>query len=350
MMLANMTLSIRIRRICTPLRAAIVLLSLCAAAAFARDKRPVPQAPKAGPRATPLQITWLYIEPDSTTQKVSQVQIGREMVVVAKSGDWLNVEANTDIQEESESQDTPEMGDNSIPPPITGWMQAKGVILDSTPNGDQILMGAAADQEAQASNPAGPANAAQSARLLYTRLYEIFPNSPLAAEARWRAADIQWQLEKADIATLPSSKERQAYEHEQIDEDALRKVIKLYPRTRWAALAAFDMIDNKLCGDWEGSEKCPETETEIYQKYAEDYPDGPRTARALFEAAYRQAVLTNMYETDGNHNKAEKAHELCRSLTQQLTSKFAGTDYALRAEMMVFKLDQGIPVFGLGRG
>lgn len=351
MMLSNMNVSIRIRRIGARQVAAMALLGLCAAFASAKDKKPVPQAPQAGPRATPLQITWLYIQPDTGSQKVSQVQIGREMVVIAKSGAWLNVEANTDIQEETDQQDTPEMGDdNSTPPPITGWIQTKGVVTDSTPDGAQILMGAAANEEALASNPAGPANAAQAARLLYTRLYEIFPNSPLAPDARWRAADIRWQLQKADIATLPSSKERQPYMHEQIDEDALKKVIKLYPHTRWAALAAFDLIDNKLCGDWQGSEKCPENETEIYEKYAEEYPDGPRTARALYEAAYRQAVLTNMYETDGHHEKAEKAHELCRSIAQQLKAKFAGTDYAMRAEMLVFKLDQNIPVFGLDRG
>lgn len=329
---------------------AAVLVLACAAFASAKDKKPAPQAPQAGPRATPLQITWLYIQPDASSQKVSQVQIGREMVVVAKSGAWLNVEANTDIEEESESQDTPEMGDNSTPPPITGWMESKGVVQDSTPDGDRILMGAAANEEVLASTPSGPANSAQSARLLYTRLYEIFPNSNLAPEAHWRAADIQWQIQKADISTLPSSKARQPYMHEQIDQDALKKVIKLYPSTRWAALAAFDLIDNKLCGEWEGSEKCPENETEIYEKYAEDYPDGPKTAQALYEAAYRQAVLTNMYETDGDHNKAEKAHELCSSLAQQLKAKFAGTDYALRAEMLVFKLDQNIPVFGIERG
>jgi len=333
----------------TRLSAAILMLG-CSAVAFAKDKKPAPQAPKAGPRATPLEITWLYIQPDTGSQKVSQVQIGREMAVVARSGAWLNVEANTDIEEENESHDTPEMGENSTPPPITGWIQAKGVIQDSTPDGDRILVGAAANEEVLASTPSGPANAAQSARLLYTRLYEMFPNSSLAPDARWRAADIQWQIQKADLATLPSSKAREPYMHQQIDEDALKKVIKVYPHTRWAALAAFDLIDNKLCGNWEGSEKCPENETEIYEKYAEEYPDGPRTAQALYEAAYRQAVLTNMYETDQNHNKAEKAHELCRTLAQQLKAKFGGTDYAMRAEMLVFKLDQNIPVFGLDRG
>ena len=77
-------------------------------------------------------------------------------------------------------------------------MQAKGIVEETTPNGDQILMGAAANQEALASDPRGPANAAQSARLLYRRLVEMFPNSPLVPEAAWRAADIQWQIEKAD--------------------------------------------------------------------------------------------------------------------------------------------------------
>ncbi|HEV2135046.1 MAG TPA: hypothetical protein VGR47_12480 [Terracidiphilus sp.] len=334
-----------------PLRLAFFCL-LCAVSATAKDKKP-PQlrAPMAGPRATPLQITWLYISPNTNSQKVAQVQVGREMVVIDKSGDWLNVEANTDIQEESENQDTPEMGDdNSTPPPVTGWIQSKGVVIDSTPNGDQILMGAAANEEALASTPSGPANAPQAARLLYTRLYEMFQNSPLAPDARWRAADIQWQIQRSDIASLPSSKARQPYMHQQIDEDALKKVIKLYPRTRWAALAAFDLIDNKLCGDWEGSEKCPENETEIYEKYAQDYPDGPRTARALYEAAYRQAILTNMYEDKGDQNKADKAHENCRGLADQLKAHFAGTDYAWRAQMLVFKLDQKIPVFGIDRG
>lgn len=349
-MLDSMLAMTRIRRTGTAALAAVLLAGL-GTTASAKDKKPQIQAPMAGPRATPLRVTWLYISPDTKSQKVSQVQIGREMVIVARSGAWLNVEANTDIQEETDDADTPEMGDdNSTPPPITGWMQGKGVVTDTTPNGDQVLMGAAAEEESLAANPAGPANAAQSARLLYTRLYEMFQNSPLAPEARWRAADIQWQLQKADVASLPSSKARQPYMHEQINEDPLKKVIKLYPHTRWAALAAFDLIGNRLCGDWEGSAKCPENETEIYEKYASEYPDGPRTARALYEAAYRQAVLTNMYEADGDHNKAEKAHEQCRALSQQLKAHFAGTDYALRAQMLVFKLDQNIPVFGIERG
>jgi len=328
--------------------AAIALLVFCTALCAAADKK-TQQLKLAGPRATALRITWLYIQPDSSSQKVTQVQIGREMVVSEKSGPWLSVEANTDVQEVS-GNDAPLFGNPDAPPPLSGWVEAKGIVEETTPNGDQVLMGAAANEEMLASDPRGPANAARAAELLYRRLYEMFPNSPLAPEAQWRAADIQWQIQKADISSLPSSKARDPYMHEQMDETALRKVVRLYPRTRWAALAAFDLIDNKLCGDWEGSTKCPERESDLYEKYASDYPDGPRTAQALYDAAYRQAVLANMYSANGDDNKSKSAIDHTRQLAEELKQHFAGTDYAWRAGALVYKLDQGIPVYGIDQG
>ena len=211
--------------------------------------------PARAPRS--CAITPLYISPDTGSQRVDKVQIGREMVVAEKSGPWMRVYANTDIEEQHNDRDTPMVGSDETPPPISGWMQAKGVVEETTPNGDQIMMGAAANEEALASNPRGPANAAQSARLLYRRVVEMFPNSPLAPEAAWRAADIQWQIQKADASTLPSAHEKSPTFREGMDEDEFRKVIKYYPRTRWAAFAAFDLIDNKLCGDWQGSDAVP---------------------------------------------------------------------------------------------
>ncbi len=321
-------------------------LACCGLTAAAEKKPQPPAPPKAGPRATPLRITWLYIQPDTGSQKVSKVQIGREMVIVQKSGPWLQVYANTDIQE-SPDKDAPLIGQDDTPTPISGWMQARGIVTDSTPNADQILMGAAANEEALAADPHGPANAAQSARLLYQRLADMFPNSPLAPQAAWRSADIRWQLQKADLSTLGSSRERDPFLREQMDEDALRKVVKRYPGTRWAALAAFDLIDNKLCGDWQGSPKCPAKESEYYEKYADQYPDGPRTAQALYLAAYRQAVLKDMFAATGDKGKSEDAHNRARALADRLKAHFPDTDYALRAQMLVFKLDQNIPVYGI---
>ena len=68
----------------------------------------------AGPRATALRVTWLYISPDTSSQKVDRVQIGREMVVAEQSGPWLRVYANTDIQEERQN-DTPDFGQRRSP-------------------------------------------------------------------------------------------------------------------------------------------------------------------------------------------------------------------------------------------
>jgi hypothetical protein len=323
---------------------------LCVAPPARADKKPQQQVkPMAGPRATTLRVTWLYITPSTGSQKVAKVQIGREMVVAEKSGPWMRVYANTDIEEQHSDKDTPMVGEDEATPPISGWMEAKGVVEETTPNGDQILMGAAANEEAEASNPRGPANAAQSARLLYRRLVEMFPNSPLAPEAAWRAADIQWQIEKSDQATLPSAHEKDPNYRLGMDEDALRKVIKYYPHTRWAALAAFDLIDNKLCGDWQGSTECPEKESELYIKYAGEYPDGPRTARALYEAVYRLAVLSDMYSANGDDRKSSDAHNQARSVAAQLKAHFADSDYAWRAGALVYKLDEGVPVYGIDR-
>jgi hypothetical protein len=329
---------------------ALGLALACGAVPVRGDKKPPQQVkPMAGPRATVLRVTWLYISPDTSAQKVDKVQIGREMVVAEKSGSWMRVYANTDIEEQYSDKETPMVGSDETPPPISGWMEAKGVVEESTPNGAQIVMGAAANEEALASNPRGPANAAQSARLLYRRVVEMFPNSPLVPEAAWRAADIHWQLEKADAASLPSAHERSPVFRQQMDEDALKKVIKYYPHTRWAALAAFDLIDNKLCGDWEGSTQCPGKEADIYLKYAGEYPDGPRTARALYEAVYRFAVLKDMYDADGDERKSSDAHNQARAVAAQLKAHFADSDYALRAGELVYKLDEGVPVYGIER-
>jgi hypothetical protein len=304
--------------------------------------------PLAGPRATALRDTWLYISPDRGVQKVSKVAPGRELVIAEHSGDWLRVFANTDIEELHNSDDEPWIGgDDDATPPITGWMEARGVVEEKTPNGDQILMGEAANEEAAASDPHGPANAAQSARLLYRRLAEMFPNSPMVAEAAWRSADIEWQIKKADVQSRPSAKERDAYMRGQIEEDDMKRVIKFFPKTRQADMAAFNLLDNKLCGDWQGQIKCPEKESELYEKYAAEHPDGPRTAQALYDAVYRQCVLVDMFNADQSDKKADAAKAHAHDLAARLHDKFAQSDYTARATALVFKLDQGIPVYGI---
>lgn len=336
------------RTICRTLVLAALLPAVCFAAPGDKKKDQI-QKPMAGPRATSLRIARLYVQPDNSSQTVAKVAIGRELVVAEKSGKWLRVFANTDIQQVHEDQDTPWINSDETTPPVSGWMEAKGIVIEDMPNGDQIIMGEAANQESLASDPRGPANAARAARYLYRRVVEMFPSSPLAPEAAWRSADIQWQIQKADSNSRPSAKEQAAYMREQMDEYEMKKVIKDYPHTRQADLAAYDLIDNRLCGDWQGQAKCPEKESEIYEKYAQEHPDGPRTPQALFQAVYRQAALTDMYKADQNDHKADAAKAHAHDLAARLKDKFPQSDYTARAAALVFKLDQDIAVYGTDR-
>jgi hypothetical protein len=324
------------------------LACLLCAPLSAQKKKDQLVKPIAGPRATALRETWLYISPDRGTQKVSRVAPGREMVVADHSGAWLRVFANTDIEELHNSDDEPWIGtDNDTTPPISGWVEARGVVEENTPNGDQILMGEAANEESAAGDPRGPANAAQTARLLYRRVVEMFANSTLVPEAAWRAADIQWQIKKADVQSRPSAKERDPALRGQIDDQEMKQVIKLYPHSRQADMGAFDLIDNKLCGDWQGQPKCPEKESDLYEKYAAEHPDGPRTAQALYDAVYRQCSLVDMFNADQSDKKADTAKSHAHELVAHLHDKFPQSDYTARATALVFKIDQGIPVYGI---
>jgi hypothetical protein len=341
-----MILSVKRNPVLPLFAASFLLLGTIASPAQKQPKPPKQDVkPMAGPRATILRITPIYVAPDVTTQKVDRIAEGREMVIAETSGPWIRVFANTDFEEVSE-KDAPIYGQETAPPPVSGWMQAHGVVRETTPDGDKVLMGEAASMEILAEDARGPRNAGQTARLLYRRLAEFYPTSPLAAEAAWRAADIRWQFQKADAARLPSAKERDPYLREQMDDDELKKVIKLFPHTPQADKASFNMIDNKLCGDWQGQPKCPEKESEIFEKFAAEHPDGPRTAQALYQATYRQGVLGDMYGAENNDKKKDAARGHAKELAGRLKDKFPASDYTARAAVLAFKIDQGLAIFG----
>jgi hypothetical protein len=310
------------------------------------DKKPPPIP--AGTLGTAVRETLLFTSADESSQRLANISPGREMVIVEKNGDWLRVFANTDF-EESHAQDAPIFGAESAPPPISGWTKAKGVIAADTPNGDEVLFGVAANMEEIASEPHPPKMAAQQARLLYRRVAEMFPQSAYAGSAAWRSADIAWQIHKADVFSLPSAHEKENYLREQIDDTEMKKIEKKYPGTKWADLAAYEMLDNKICGDWQGSEKCPEKESELYTKYADDHPESPKAAEALYKAAWRQASAADMYTADNEDKKSEQARAHAKDLAARLQAKYPQSDYAPRAAGLVYKLEQGIPVYGVDR-
>jgi outer membrane protein assembly factor BamD (BamD/ComL family) len=228
---------------------------------------------------------------------------------------------------------------------ISGWVPAKAVVTTSTPDGDQIIFGEAVDSEHQSDLRFGRKHAQDDARRLYYRLYEYFPSSSLAGEALWRAADILWHLEKADVSRRPSSREMDPYMREGMNEETLKLVIKKFPRTKWADMASFNLIDNKLCGSWKGETKCPEKESDLYEKYAREHPDSPKTAEALFNAATREGALVEMFRANHEQDKSEKARKKGIELAQEIITKYADGDWKPRAMDLMYALQQGIPTY-----
>jgi outer membrane protein assembly factor BamD (BamD/ComL family) len=165
----------------------------------------------------------------------------------------------------------------------------------------------------------------------------------------YRSADIRWQLEKADVMSLPSAHEQDAYLRKGMNEDYFKKLIKKYPGTKWAYLAAFHFIDNKLCGDWQGQSKCPAKEAEIYENYAKDYPQSPALAEALYQAAYRWSALIEIYKTEENLKKSDEAKGRAITAAQRVISQAAQSDWADRAQRLLYMVQQGIPTYGNGQ-
>jgi hypothetical protein len=280
-------------------------------------------------RGTPIRVASIYLSPDSSSNKLAEIERGREVVVLEISGDWLHVEAA--LTEEKV---------------ITGWMMNKGVVQASTPNGDKIVFGEAVDSEDQASQRHGRRDAAQDAMRLYYRTAEYFPHSPLAGEAMYRSADIRWQIDRSDVMSRPSAKEKEAYLREGMTEEFMKEVMKKFPGTKWADLAAFHLIDNKLCGDWQASSKCPEKEAEIYEKYANEHPQSPALVEALYDAAWRRSALIEIYKTEDQSKKSDESRARAITLAQKAVNQGAQSDWGARAQRLLFMIEQGIPTYG----
>jgi outer membrane protein assembly factor BamD (BamD/ComL family) len=298
----------------------------------------------AADHGTIIREAIVYVSPDTSSSKIGQAERGREIVLLDKSNKYLHVEAmlgRANVPDPAFIEDEDEQGKT-----ITGWILDEGVVWPSTPNGDRILFGAAADSEDEASRRHGRRGAAQDALRLYQRIYEIFPNSPLAAEALYRAADIRWQVDKADTMSRASARERDPIYRSEINEEQMKLVIKKFPGTKWADLAAFHFIDNKLCGEWQGSSKCPDKEADLYEKYAKEHPQSPAAPEALYDAASRRAALIEIYKTEDDSKKSDKSKEQAIAISQQLISQYPQSDWAARGQTLLYLVQQGVPTYG----
>jgi len=298
----------------------------------------------AADRGTLVREAIIYLSPDTSSNKLGEVQRGRELILLDKSRNWLHVEALLG------SSLTPDpafvFDDEDEGKTISGWVLDTGMVWASTPSGDRILFGAAVDSEDQASRRHGRRGAAQDALRLYRRIFDIFPTAPQAGEALYRAADIKWQVDRADMLSRPSAREQDRALRQGIDEEAMRQVMKKFPNSKWAQLAAFHLIDNKLCGDWQGASKCPDKEADIYEKYWKEHPDSPAASEALYQAAMRRAALIEIYKTEEQSKKSEQAKNQAIALAQQLISQYPQSDWSARGQILLFLVQGGVPTYG----
>jgi len=309
----------------------IVIAVLSTTAAFAQAQR-----------GTLVHEETIRVSPSSDTPKLGEAARGHELVIIDASREWTHVEAILREPRRDADEDDPESEGKTI----TGWVLSKGIVTANTPNGDKIVYGEAANSEDEASRRRGRRDAAQDAMRLYYRVYDLFPASPIAAESLYRAADIRWQVDRSDVMTRPSARERDAYMRGQINEEWMKLVIKKFPGTKWADLASFHLIENKLCGDWQAASKCPEKESDLYEKYAKEHESSSAAAQGLYQAAWRQSALIEIYKTEANQKKSDAAKSKALDLAQRVVSQYAQSEWASRAQTLIYYIQQGIPTFG----
>ena len=93
----------------------------------------------------------IYISPDTSSAKLSNISRGREVAVIERTPGWVHVVGTVDVVTNIEVG-SDEQSDRNV----TGWIVDKGVITTTTPDGDKILFGEAFDSEMEASRRGGP--------------------------------------------------------------------------------------------------------------------------------------------------------------------------------------------------
>jgi hypothetical protein len=297
--------------------------------------QPLPATPGIT-RAVAIETSPIYLTPDATSAKVGQALPGRDVSVLGHSGHFVQVLADAPQGPPGETG-------------IAGWMPDHGLVPLTQPNADEIILGKAFELERRAEAYPDQRDTAKSAALLYYRVYDDFPSSPLRAEGLFRAADIKWQLDERD---MPATKDPSTQRFP--DESMLSKVEHTFPHTVWAARAAYDRLDPRLaCGDWIEKPNCAEKAAAVYRSYVDHYPDGPRTAEAYFRLVYALGASSWLYGEQGKHpdqGKAKHYRKLALETVQEALKRFPGYDWTARAELVQFELQQGLsPVAAPGQ-
>jgi hypothetical protein len=149
----------------------------------------------------------------------------------------------------------------------------------------------------------------------------------------WRAADIDWQIARARG-------------RKPIDESGMKEVIAKYPNTKWADLAAYEMIENQLCADPAAQASCAEKNAGVYEQYAREHPQAARAPEALYNAAQQTGLLADIYRVRADKDRSAAAKKKALALAQELADGNT-SEWKTRGMDLLYKLQQNIPLYGL---
>lgn len=271
-------------------------------------------------KAVAIAPATIRLNPDQTSATIGTIQPGATVGIQAQSGGFVQVFSG-----------------------VSGWAPNHGLVLLSNPQAAEILFGAAVRLESQAEASSGEQIAAQNAARLYLRVYEDFPQASRAAEALYRGAAIRWQLGLSGEPRRRTPSERQFP-----DTGDLRRVVKKFGGTPWAARADYDLlVTHFTCGDWSEKPSCLGKEADRYRDYVKKYPHGPKSAEAAYDALYREAIAWTIYQQPGKTqdlSQAQRYREQAEADAAQIERAYAGTDWAALATLAGYDLRQGTPM------
>ena len=84
----------------------------------------------------------------------------------------------------------------------------------------------------------------------------------------------------------------------------------------------------------------------MYEKYAKEHEQSSAAPEALYDAAWRQSALIEIYKTEANQKKSEGAKSRALDLAQRIIGQYAQSQWALRAQTLVYYIQQGVPTYG----
>jgi hypothetical protein len=84
----------------------------------------------------------------------------------------------------------------------------------------------------------------------------------------------------------------------------------------------------------------------MYEKYAKEHQQSPAPPQALYQAAWRRSALIEIYKTEANPKKADDSKNRALGLGQQILSQYGQSEWANRAQTLVFYVQNGVPTYG----